>query len=104
MALQKIVLIVILFYNVITFSSEHINTATCPSSQDIVIQRELSNGGAFPYTFRYLCKNPNFPTIIYIPGGPGLGSIDKEKSAFKNINANVILTDPRGVGANKTYF
>lgn len=107
MVLQKLILISLLLYNAISFGVEQLNsetTNTCLSSQDIVIQRELSNGKTFPYTFRYQCKSPKLPTIIYIPGGPGSGSINTEKSTFKNINANVILTDPRGVGRNKTFF
>lgn len=80
------------------------NKINCISSQDVVLKRRLNNGNDFNYTFRYLCKDPNFINLIFIPGGPGSGSIDGELLNYKELDINLVLSDPRGVGRNFNFY
>ncbi len=66
------------------------------------IQRPIESG-EFTYRFRLDCQNENFPTIIYIPGGPGETSMESQISEFPE-NFNIIFTDPRGVGENYSFW
>lgn len=76
---------------------------TCPGKNTITINRPIDEGNkTFPYTYEYNCKNPSLPTVIHIPGGPGLTSIGSNPMA--GFNVNVISTDPRGSGANAKYW
>lgn len=76
---------------------------SCPGKNTLTINRPTGEGNkTFPYTYEYTCKNPSLPTIIHIPGGPGLASIGSNPLA--DMNVNVISTDPRGSGANASYW
>ncbi|MBX3020262.1 MAG: alpha/beta hydrolase [Bdellovibrionales bacterium] len=82
------------------FAQAQIN---CPGKSILTINRPTGEGNkTFPYTYEYNCKNPSLPTVIHIPGGPGLSSIGSNPLA--NMNVNVISTDPRGSGANANYW
>lgn len=75
----------------------------CPGKNTVTIHRPKGEGNkTFPYTYEYNCKNASLPTVIHIPGGPGLPSIGSNPLA--NMNVNVISTDPRGSGANANYW
>ncbi len=57
----------------------------------------------FLYSFRVLrTAKKGFPTIIFIPGGPGQTSMDGQLGIDKIVPKNwgLVLTDPRGVGCN----
>lgn len=83
-----------------SFAQAQIN---CPGKNTLTINRPTGEGNkTFPYTYEYNCKNPSLPTVIHIPGGPGLPSIGSNPLA--NMNVNVISTDPRGSGANASYW
>lgn len=77
--------------------------AACPTDELRSVTRPVAEGSSqtFEFKYRYKCENPNWPTIIYVPGGPGMTSTDLRKD-FPN--ANVIYTDPRGTGVNKEYW
>lgn len=76
---------------------------TCPGDRVLAVDRPLSEAGkTFSYSFEYSCKDATLPTIIHIPGGPGEASIGT--ATFARMNANIIRTDPRGVGKNANYW
>jgi len=63
----------------------------------------------FEYKFQNIrtMNNPEMPTIIFLPGGPGGSSMVKQWNflshffyAFPKEGFNFILTDPRGAGCN----
>ena len=58
----------------------------------------------FRYSYRVLRKaKKEQATVIVIPGGPGITTLDQANNYAVSIPANfgVILTDPRGVGCNQ---
>lgn len=60
-------------------------------------------GRPFDYKFKLVRKAAvGFPTVIYIPGGPGQTSMDGNLNQTKTVPSEfgLILTDPRGVGCN----
>ena len=63
---------------------------------------ESAGSGSFGYSFRrFAGTDPNAPTIIFLPGGPGGTSIDTERPGpLATPTYSVIMTDPRGVGCN----
>jgi pimeloyl-ACP methyl ester carboxylesterase len=85
----------------------------CNGLDIIKIQRPIypdkPTGGSFSYSFRQLREAKNGgPTVIFLPGGPGDDSM-LGKNPHHNNNLDLlpddfglILTDPRGVGCNKT--
>jgi pimeloyl-ACP methyl ester carboxylesterase len=84
----------------ICFAKAQIN---CPGKTTLTIDRPTGEANkTFPYTYEYNCKKPSLPTVIHIPGGPGLASIGSNPLA--NMNVNVISTDPRGSGVNASYW
>jgi pimeloyl-ACP methyl ester carboxylesterase len=60
-------------------------------------------GGTFQYKFEFRRpKDSSQPVVIYLPGGPGEGSIGKQaEMAHVPAEFGLILTDPRGVGCNQ---
>jgi pimeloyl-ACP methyl ester carboxylesterase len=51
-------------------------------------------------------RDPKLPTLVYLPGGPGDTSLEfAENTAILEyllpLEANIMLTEPRGVGCNK---
>lgn len=56
----------------------------------------------FGYSFKlHPGTDPNAPTVIFLPGGPGETSISAERDpALLPANYTLIQTDPRGVGCN----
>lgn len=77
--------------------------ADCPSDELQSVERPVEQGAktTFTYKFRIKCVNPNWPTVIVIPGGPGLTSTDSEEVVP---HANMIYTDPRGTGVNSSFW
>lgn len=80
--------------------------ATCATSEVRRIERPVIPGASkskkFSYAFRVSPgTDPNAPTVIYLPGGPGQTSIE---GARENLSVparyTVVFTDPRGVGCN----
>lgn len=70
-----------------------------------IMDRPLSNkvgADSFRYSFKYKCIDPNYPTIIYLPGGPGAPSSDFPPEI--TTVANLILTDARGTGINENFW
>lgn len=59
-----------------------------------------------PYNFQFLPPEPGKPTIVYVPGGPGLGSMDSDAEYIRSqelklpAGYGLILTDPRFMGRN----
>lgn len=83
-----------------SLSQTHIK---CPGKNTLTINRPTGEGNrTFPYQFEMNCKDPSLPTVIHIPGGPGMPSIGS--NPLSDINANVISTDARGTGVNATYW
>lgn len=83
-----------------SFAQAQIN---CPGKNTLTINRPTGEANkTFPYTYEYNCKNPSLPTVIHIPGGPGLPSIGS--NPLGDMNVNVISTDPRGSGVNASYW
>lgn len=76
----------------------------CPSDSIFQIQRPFSHESlaTFTYSYRYRCVDPNYPTVIVIPGGPGQTSIHRPSGFIDS--ANMIFTDPRGAGKNKIFW
>lgn len=74
----------------------------CPGRNVFTIERPTGGEKNFSYTYEYNCKDPSLPTVIYIPGGPGLPSI--RSNPLAEMNVNVIATDPRGSGINASYW
>lgn len=69
-------------------------------SNQIVLDQ---SGRSFEYKYRLVRKaEPGFPTVIFLPGGPGQTSIDNLLTQPKTVppRFGLILTDPRGVGCN----
>jgi len=79
--------------------------AQCPSDELRSVTRPVAEGSSqtFEYKYRFKCENPNWPTVIFVPGGPGMTSTDDSQKDFPK-NANIIFTDPRGTGVNKEYW
>lgn len=68
------------------------------------IKRPLSSNSSknFDYSYQVVSfRESDAPTVIYIPGGPGDASINHPPEIAAN---NIILTDPRGVGENRTFW
>jgi pimeloyl-ACP methyl ester carboxylesterase len=60
-------------------------------------------GRSFDYKYRIVRKaEQGFPTVIYLPGGPGQTSIEGILTQPKTVppKFGLILTDPRGIGCN----
>ena len=80
------------------------NTSACNSPDVISNQIVLDQTGrAFEYKFKLVRQaQEGFPTVIYIPGGPGQTSMDGNLNQPKAVPSKfgLILTDPRGVGCN----
>lgn len=55
----------------------------------------------FDFYYRHIINHPNQTTLVFLPGGPGGGSITDEQieSLFPS-SFNYILIDPRGTGCN----
>lgn len=71
--------------------------AVCSSPEIVRIPRE--NG--FSYGFRYKAPTrAGAPTLVYVPGGPGMTSIDQIPE-FLPEGWGYLMTDPRGVGCNR---
>ncbi len=62
----------------------------------------LSNGQEFKYRF-LKGTDPSLPTVVYLPGGPGQGSINNEDPRLSG-SYGFIQTDPRGVGCNSKLY
>lgn len=73
---------------------------SCDADQLLSIPRPLGNDGAdAPYWYQHLEQaGDDAPTIIFLPGGPGGSSIDG--GPLLPDDANLIFTDPRGIGCN----
>ncbi|MBL8943832.1 MAG: alpha/beta fold hydrolase [Myxococcales bacterium] len=56
-------------------------------------------GETFTYYYQWIDRPGDGPTIVHIPGGPGLGSIGHLPEGIPD-DVDVVLTDPRGVGCN----
>jgi pimeloyl-ACP methyl ester carboxylesterase len=55
----------------------------------------------FPYKAKVMTgTDPSLPTIVFLPGGPGLPSIGSSSPKVPK-QFSVIQTDPRGVGCNE---
>jgi proline iminopeptidase len=65
---------------------------------------ERTSSKTFAYSYEMHPASPGFPTVVYIPGGPGQTSIGESSdwlSADKlPAGFGLMLTDPRGVGCN----
>jgi len=69
--------------------------AVCSSPEIVRIPR------GFPYAFRFKPPaTPGAPVLVYLPGGPGMTSIDQVPE-FLPAGWGYLLTDPRGVGCNR---
>jgi len=63
---------------------------------------DRADSPTFGYSFKvYPGTDPNAPTVIYLPGGPGGSSISEERGPEYVPEAyTIVQTDPRGVGCN----
>jgi pimeloyl-ACP methyl ester carboxylesterase len=63
---------------------------------------ERADSPTFGYSFKvFPGTDPDAPTVIHLPGGPGQPSIAAERQpGFVPEEYTLILTDPRGVGCN----
>lgn len=63
---------------------------------------EYADSPTFGYSFKvHPGTDPDAPTVIYLPGGPGQGSISAERNlGLVPAAYTLIETDPRGVGCN----
>lgn len=94
---------IFLFFSILCLANFAQAEINCPGKNTLTINRPTGDGNkTFPYTYEYNCKNPALPTVIHIPGGPGLPSIGSNPLA--EMNVNVISTDPRGSGVNSSYW
>jgi len=76
----------------------------CSSSEVIRIPRPVWDGNTsdtFSYGFRFKAPTtPGAPVLVYLPGGPGQGSMDHPPD-FIPPGWGYLATDPRGVGCNR---
>ena len=54
--------------------------------------------GSYDFYYSHIIRDVSAPTIVYLPGGPGSGSINSGKT-FPEVY-NVVFIDPRGTGCN----
>ena len=83
-------------------SIEGISTCSQPSVKTVAempYNHDKKSDGEFPYKYQFFERDPNAVTIIKIPGGPGLPSIQDENE-IGHEPFNVLNIDPRGVGCN----
>jgi pimeloyl-ACP methyl ester carboxylesterase len=76
----------------------------CTKADIVAFERPNVNanpsGGSFTYRARYRKPaRPELPTVVHLPGGPGLPSIG-EDPAWLSPKMGLVQTDPRGVGCN----
>jgi pimeloyl-ACP methyl ester carboxylesterase len=76
----------------------------CSGPEIVRIPRPASSADAhaktFEYGFRYKAPSaPNAPVVVFLPGGPGQGSMDSG-AEFVPAEWGYLMTDPRGVGCN----
>lgn len=77
----------------------------CHDPEVVRISRPISSTrtdrGTFEWGFRYRAPSaPDMPTIVYLPGGPGQGSMNAG-AAFVPPEWGYLMTDPRGIGCNR---
>jgi proline iminopeptidase len=97
--LQFLILISCYFLTqIIAISSE----AVCSPDGICQIKRPLTQLGfkTFKYKFKIKKGEPGYPTIIFIPGGPGDTSMNRDSLIEVPHEYTVIFTDPRGAGEN----
>lgn len=66
-------------------------------------EHDNPSAGTFPYRYElsFVNKDPEATTAVYLPGGPGGGSIGETARFQENFpTMNLVLIDPRGVGCN----
>ncbi len=52
-----------------------------------------------PIYYKYIQTDPSWPTLVFVPGGPGFGyGMYEERSLVLAEYVNVLLFDPRGCG------
>src|ERR1700733_7179751 len=78
--------------------------ASCAGPEIVRIDRPIAANdptkGHFSYGFRFKAPtSPGAPVLVYLPGGPGMTSIDTIPT-FLPSGWGYLLTDPRGVGCN----
>lgn len=95
----------------------HCPTETVERIQVSAPKKSKSDFREFAYRFQKFWDPAAGPTILYIPGGPGEGSINerslKDKSLAMQLmfgrmgfpkNSPIIFTYPRGVGCNRGFL
>ncbi|HTV22639.1 MAG TPA: alpha/beta fold hydrolase [Polyangiaceae bacterium] len=75
------------------------------SSGVVTIERPMfpsrADSPSFGYSFRvHPGTDPDAPTVIYLPGGPGEASIGERNPELLPDAYTLVQTDPRGVGCN----
>lgn len=75
------------------------NCQTVEGLQSIEVPKNhfSSSSGKIPYYFQYRDSSGTDDVIVYIPGGPGGGSIG---SIFEKVPYDFVYLDPRGIGCN----
>ncbi len=78
--------------------------AVCDGPEMVRITRPVATDdpslGTFSYGFRYKPAAAGAPVLVYVPGGPGMTSIDQVPGMLP-ASWGYLLTDPRGVGCNR---
>lgn len=101
----RIFLLSVIFVFTFSFSLVRAAELPCEGTEIITIERPLypdeKDIKTFKFKFQYKTpQSANFPTVIFLPGGPGGTSIGTTKDQIPP-EFGIILTDPRGVGCNR---
>ncbi|MGZ3744282.1 MAG: alpha/beta fold hydrolase, partial [Pseudobdellovibrionaceae bacterium] len=100
--------IIVLLLNLFLSSSSSAEEVNCTQKEICTIYIQVTsddqrNQQKMPYQFKYRAPKGNAPTLIFMPGGPGDSSTNKDLNNFANVpkEFGLILTDPRFVGINE---
>lgn len=103
-----------------SFADNQTSTFKCPTWDmheiQVPVDAHSRDNREFSFKFQWIQKNVDSPTIIFVPGGPGSGSISEStvedrdeviKETYEYLGVpdtfNLILTDPRAVGCNGDF-
>lgn len=94
--MKYLIAILLVFSHVIALADK------CDLENIRIIKRPQVAGGTSTFTYKYALRkgtDSKKPTVIFLPGGPGLPSIGSANPKVPQ-EFSAIQTDPRGVGCN----
>jgi pimeloyl-ACP methyl ester carboxylesterase len=76
----------------------------CKTDEIVAVTRPRNSkspsGETFTYRVRFKKPRAGLPTVVHLPGGPGLPSIAADTPSWLPEGYGLVETDPRGVGCN----